>query len=125
MITNCANFPPIKWQLKEAFGFLSFQTALINLDVIGIRIVAEEKGFQDEVVIVFFRGKEKVGFAYEGEKLTTKQSFSVFSAVPEDWNEIQDYEKRFLGKTEVLYPAPENYVFINETEVQPLKKVKP
>lgn len=105
-------FPVSKKQLIESFGFLSFQTALINIDLVAIRII---KSY--EVVVIAFRGSKKVGFIYEGGTLTSQQVLRVFSDVPEDWNHLESWENSMGGKIELLYPAKGNYVFINDKEV--------
>jgi hypothetical protein len=87
------------------------------IDVIGIRIVKS-----GEYVIILYRGAWKVGFIYEGEKLTEKQILRVFSDVPNNANDLKNYRKEYDGKVEILTPKKDNYVFIGEYLVQ---KVKP
>lgn len=108
--------PNDKKELREKFGFLSFQTALINVDVVGIRIV---KSY--EVVIITYFGAWKTGFIYEGGNLTQAQAFKVYSDVPNNYNDLAQWEKSMEGKIEILVPQRDNYVFINDKEVKPVK----
>lgn len=109
-------FPLLKEQLKKDFGFLSIQLALLNVEIIGIRIKASF-----ETVIITFRGAWKTGFIYEGGKLSAEMVFRIFSDVPEDRNLLEDYRKKFGDKVEILEPPKHNYVFINENEVAEVK----
>ncbi|MCX8533068.1 hypothetical protein [Chryseobacterium luquanense] len=120
METKYASFPPFKKELKEHFGYLSFNVTLINLDVIGIRLLGK---FKDEVVVIIFRGAAKTGFMYEGSALTEEQVIKVYKDVPECFNDLTSYEEKFAGRLEVLAPQKDNYVFINEMEI--VRKIKP
>lgn len=110
-------FPLMKEQLIRHFGYLSFQTALINVDIIGIRVRASY-----EVVIITFRAALKTGYIYEGGNLSPEMVFRIFSDVPEDRNDLAEYEKKFADKVEILHPPKHNYVFISDREVAELKK---
>lgn len=114
MKTKYAAFPPFKKDLKENFGYLSFNVTLINLDIIGVRLLGK---FKDEVVVIIFRGANKMGFMYEGLALTEEQVITVYKDVPECYNDLDSYEGKFAGRLEVLAPQKDNYVFINEMEV--------
>lgn len=124
MITHFAEFPPCKTDLQKHYGYLSFQTALINVDIIGIRIV---KSY--EIVVITYRGANKTGFIYEGGSLTEEQVLRVYKDAPENRNNLEEWEKSMEGKIEILVPAKNNYVFINDREVarttpRPKTKVK-
>lgn len=109
--------PNDKKELREKFGFLSFQTIFINMDIVGIRIVRT-----GDIVCVLYRGAWKVGFIYEGGSLTPQQVQRVFADVPENYNELDQWETSMNGKVDVLLPMKGNYVFINDEEVKPIKK---
>lgn len=117
-MTN-AEFPLMKDQLMKDFGYLSFQLALVNVDIIGIRIL---KSY--ETVIITFRGAHKTGFIYEGGNLKPSQVLRVFQDVPEDRNQLPEYEKSLGDKVEILLPPKDNYVFINEREITNFKNFK-
>lgn len=116
MIKTTAEFPIPKKELKERFGFLSFQTIFINMDIVGIRIVRT-----GDIVCILYRGAWKVGFIYEGGSLTPQQVQKVFADVPENYNELDRWETAMNGKVDVLVPMKGNYVFINDEEVKPIK----
>lgn len=94
MMSTKTEFPLLKEQLMKDFGYISFQLALANVDIIGIRIV---KSY--EVVIITFYKNRKTGFIYEGGNLTNDQVFQVFQDVPEDRNQLAVYEKSMEFKT--------------------------
>ncbi|AZA93020.1 Uncharacterised protein [Chryseobacterium nakagawai] len=105
-------FPPSRSDLKDHFGYLSFNCTLINLDIVGIRLVNS-----GEVVVITYRGNRKTGFIYEGDKLNEAQVMRTYSDVPETWNDLQSYEKAYEGRIEILNPLKDNYVFISEQEI--------
>ena len=115
-MTNSELFPLHKEELMKDFGYISFQLILANVDVIGIRIL---KSFE-MVVITFFKNR-KTGFIYEGGNLTAEQVFRVYQDVPEDRNNLAEYEKNLGDKVEVLHPPKHNYVFVTDNTVQPIK----
>ena len=117
MQSKYANFPPLRSELKEKFGYLSFNCTLINLDLVGIRIL---KSY--ETVVILYRGAYKVGFIYEGDQLTKEHLDRVYSDVPVNWNHLAEYERKFEGLIEILGPPRDNYVFISDQEV--IKKTK-
>jgi hypothetical protein len=119
MFSKKSDFPPYKKQLKEVFGALSFHCSLINLDVIGIRLVENY-----EIIVLCYRGKKKVGYFYEGIKLTARAAFNAFNDAPEDYNDLEDYSKEYVGRIEVLAPPKDNYVFINDMEISGVDNVK-
>lgn len=106
-------YPLFRDQLKEKFGMLSFNCVLINLDIIGIRSLKS-----GETVIIIYRGKDKTGFMYEGNKLTPAQQKQFFDDAPEDINDLKKFENEMIGRIEILLPPKDNYVFINENEVK-------
>lgn len=112
MKTKFASFPPLKSDLKKHFGYLSFNCTLINLDIVGIKLLNS-----NEVVVITYRGNKKTGFIYEGEKLNSKQVCAVFNDVPDEWNLLEEYEREYDGRIEVLAPPKDNYVFISEKEI--------
>ena len=112
-------FPLLKEQLMKDFGYISFQLALANVDIIGIRIV---KSY--EIVIITYSKSQKTGFIYEEGNLTPEQVHIVYKDVPTDRNELEDFEKRMDGKVEVLHPPKRNYVFVNDREVKEIKPKK-
>lgn len=111
-----AELPLMKDQLMKDFGYLSFQLALVNVDIIGIRIKKSQ-----ETVIITFRAAHKTGFIYEGGDLSPEQVFRVFQDVPADRNNLPEYEKNLGEKVEILQPPKNNYVFINDLEIKSLK----
>lgn len=111
MRTKFAQWSPLKKDIKESHGYLSFNCSLINLDVVGIRII--DSG---EVIVVFYRGPNKLGYMYEGEKLNEVQAFNLFKLVPENYNDLEEFEK-MDGRVDILAPPRDNYVFINDREV--------
>ncbi len=108
-----SHFPPSRSDLKKHFGYLSFNCSLINLDVIGIKLIKS-----GEVVVITYRGNRKTGFIYEGEKLTEAQVLRTFSDVPETYNDLEKYEMEYEGRIEILAPPKDNYVFINDQEIK-------
>lgn len=109
--TNCF-VPPSKKALRDGFGFLSFNTAFINLDIVVVQFI--ESG---EYLVLLYRGARKVGYLYEGEKFTPKQVFSAYNDAPDNYNELDDYASAYENRIDVAVPIPEKYVFINEQEV--------
>lgn len=111
---------PTKKELMESFGYLSFQCAFLNLDLIGIRL---RKSY--EIVIITYRGAKKTGFMYEGGKLTKEDIDEVYGDVPEDYNELETtYERNFGHLVEILKPRKDMYVWINENEISKIVKTK-
>lgn len=115
-MTN-AEIPLLKDELRKAFGYLSYQLIFSNLDAIGIHI--KKSG---EVVVITYRGKEKVGFIYDSGNLPESKVINIYQDVPADKNELEAYEKSQDGKIEILVMPKNNYVFINENEVKQIKK---
>ncbi|WP_315055186.1 hypothetical protein [Chryseobacterium indoltheticum] len=111
MRTKSAQWSPLKSDIKASHGYLSFNCTLINLDVVGVRII--DSG---EVVIIFYRGPDKTGYMYEGERLNDIQVFNLFKIVPDNYNDLEAFEK-MDGRVEILAPPRDNYVFINDMEV--------
>ncbi|MBQ0152670.1 MAG: hypothetical protein KBS61_07230, partial [Chryseobacterium sp.] len=112
METKYAQFPPYKSDLLKHFGYLSFHVNLINTDLVGIQLIASR-----EIIIITYRGNKKTGFIYEGEKLNSKQVFTVFCDVPTSYNELENYELQYQNRIQILAPPRDNYVFINEMEI--------
>lgn len=112
-------FPLLKEQLMKDFGYISFQLALANVDIIGIRIL---KSY--EVVIITYSKSIKTGFIYEGGDLTPDQVYIVYKDVPDDRNHLEVYEETMADKVEVLQPPKRNYVFVNDREVKEIKPKK-
>ena len=115
-MTN-AEIPLLKDELRKAFGYLSYQLIFSNLDAIGIHI--KKSG---EVVVITYRGKEKVGFIYDSGNLPENKVINIYQDVPADKNELEAYEKSQDGKIEILVMPKNNYVFVNENEVKQIKK---
>ena len=115
-MTKTELFPLHKAEIMKDFGYISFQLILANVDVIGIRIL---KSF--EIVVITFLKNRKTGFIYEGGNLTGEQVFRVYQDVPEDRNNLAEYEKNLGDKVEVLHPPKHNYVFVTDNTVQPIK----
>ena len=118
-MTN-AEIPLLKDELMKAFGYLSFQLVLANLDVIGIHILAN-----GEMVTIAYRGKRKVGYFYECGNMADDKVYQIFQDVPEDKNNLEAYEQMYEGKIEIFQMPKNNYVFVNDREVVPTKKIKP
>ncbi|MHA7822493.1 hypothetical protein ACVVIH_06995 [Chryseobacterium arthrosphaerae] len=112
METKFAQWPPFRSDLRKAFGYLSFNCSLINMDIIGIRLIRS-----GEVVVIAYRGAHKVGYFYDGAKLTEKQVFTTFSDVPGNYNDLPEYESKYAGRIEILSPPKDNYVFVSEQEI--------
>lgn len=110
-------FPLHKEEIMKDFGYISFQLVLANVDIIGIRIL---KSY--EIVTITFCKNQKTGFIYEGGNLTEEQVFRVYQDVPEDRNNLAEYEKNLGDKVEVLHPPKHNYVFVTDNTVKPLTK---
>lgn len=104
--------PNLKRDLLAQFGYISFQLILANIDVIGIRI-----NKSDELVVILYRGCDKVGFIYEGGTLSDAAVLAVYKDAPEDNNKISQYENLHGSKISILLPPKENYVFATEREV--------
>ncbi len=115
-MTN-AEIPLLKDELRKAFGYLSYQLIFSNLDAIGIHI--KKSG---EVVVITYRGKEKVGFIYDSGNLPENKVINIYQDVPADKNELEAYEKSQDGKIEILVMPKNNYVFVNENEVKQIKR---
>lgn len=107
-----SNFPPSRTELKQHFGYLSFNCTLINLDIVGIRLMRS-----GEVVVITYRGNRKTGFIYEGDKLNNAQVLRIYTDVPDTWNDLKNYEKAYEDRIEILNPLKDNYVFISEQEI--------
>ena len=114
-MTN-AEIPLLKDELRKAFGYLSYQLIFSNLDAIGIHI--KKSG---EVVVITYRGSRKVGFIYDAGELPESKVLAIYNDVPVDKNDLESYEKNLDGKIEILVMPKNNYVFINENEVKPIK----
>lgn len=112
-----SELPLLKEQLMARFGCISFQLVLANMDVIGLRIKSTY-----EVVIITYRGADKVGFIYEGGDLCEGRVFNIFKDAPADKNDLEAYALRYADKIDVLQMPKNNYVFVNDKEVRRLKK---
>ncbi len=119
MITHNADFPPFRSELKKAFGYLSFQCALVNIDVIGIRL---KKTY--DIVVILFRGKRKIGWLDESSNLDQETVLKIYNDVPEDRNLLHEYEEKFGKWVEILLPEKNNYVFVSDDTVKPTKNQK-
>lgn len=109
-----AEIPLLKSDLLKNFGYLSYQLIFANLDAVGILIKSS-----GEVVVITYRGKEKVGFIYDAGNLPESKVINIYKDVPKDKNQLEAYEKSFDGKIEILEMPKNNYVFVNENEVKP------
>lgn len=109
-------FQPLKNQLKEKFGYLSFECGFINLDVIGVKLLAS-----NEVIAILYRGAWKCGWIYEGDKLSPDHVMQLYNDVPNSYNDLEVFEKQRESAIEILIPRKDNYVFINDKEVQKTK----
>lgn len=117
IIDTYADFPPFRSDLKKEYGYLSFQCALVNVDVVGIR---SKRHF--DIVIITFRGQHKTGFIYEGNRMTQEQVLEAFNDVPNDRNNLEEYIKNFGDRVDVLIPIKNNFVFVDDETVQPINK---
>lgn len=108
-------FPLHKAEIMKDFGYISFQLILANVDVIGIRMKASY-----EVVVITFVKNRKTGFIYEGGNRSNEKNFRLFEEVPDDRNELAEYEERMADKIEILYPPKHNYVFVTDNTVKPI-----
>lgn len=115
METTYSYFPSLKKELKDLFGYLSFNVSLINVDIIGIMITGQK--YKNEVVVITFRGATKTGFMYDGSLLSNEQALRIYQDVPDNYNDLEKYKEKFADKIEVLPPLKDNYVFINEMEI--------
>lgn len=116
MIAVKSDFPVSKKELKEMFGYLSFQTIFINMDIVGIRAVKT-----GEIVYILYRGAWKIGFIYEGNALSPNDVQWIYNDVPSNYNDLDQWEMERDGRVEILLPHGDNYVFINDKEVEPIK----
>ena len=101
--------PPFRSDLLKKFGHLSFQCGLINLDIIGVRLLSS-----NETIAILYRGAYKCGWIYEGQKFTNQQVLQLYDDVPNSYNNLEEFEKRQKEFIEILIPQKDNYVFINE-----------
>lgn len=108
--------PLLKEELTKRFGAISYQLVLANLDVVGLRII---KSY--EIILIAFRGGNKVGYFYEGETLPEEKIFQIFQDVPKSFNDLEHYEKTYEGKIEFLHMPRNNYYIVDESTVKPLK----
>ena len=111
-----SEIPLLKADLMKAFGYISYQLIFANLDAVGVR--SKSSG---EVVVITYRGNTKVGFIYDCGNLPEERVLEIYQDVPSDKNNLEAYEKMYEGKMEVLVMPKNNYVFVNEKEVKPIK----
>lgn len=112
-----AEIPLLKDELMKKFGYISYQLIFGNLDAIGIQILATH-----ETVVITYRGARKVGFIYDSGEMPMDKVIAIFKDAPDNYNDIEAYEDRLKGKVQVLQMPKNNYVFVNDREVKPIKK---
>lgn len=120
MKTKFSEIPPMRRDLMEKFGFLSFQCIFINMDVVGIRFFES-----NEIIAIQYRGGWKCGMIYEGEKFSNALLLEAYNDAPINYNDLEEYEKTHSEFIEILIPRKDNYVFITEKEVQKEEIKKP
>lgn len=112
-----SEIPLLKADLMKAFGYISYQLIFANLDAVGIWIKSS-----GEVVVITYRGKKKSGFIYDSGDLPEETVLEIYKDTPDDYNNLQAHEKAQDGKIEILVMPKNNYVFVNDKEVKPIKK---
>jgi hypothetical protein len=112
-----SEIPLLKADLMKAFGYISYQLIFANLDAVGIWIKSS-----GEVVVITYRGKKKSGFIYDSGDLPEETVLEIYKDTPDDYNNLQAHEKAQDGKIEILVMPKNNYVFVSEKEVKPIKK---
>lgn len=113
METFHTGIPPLRSELMKAFGSLSFQCIFINMDIVGVKFKQSS-----EIIAIQYRGRWKCGMIYEGKVFNNAQILEAYNDVPEDYNDLADYEIAHQEFIEILIPQKDNYVFITEREVQ-------
>lgn len=114
-----ASFPPYREDLRKAFGYVSFHCQLANLDLVGIRSKKT-----NEVIAIFYRGATKVGYLYEGGRLSEEVVFKVYQDVPKNYNDLDDWADTMGNKIEVMIQEQKHYVFLSDKEVIDYRKLK-
>ncbi|MEC5156630.1 hypothetical protein [Chryseobacterium sp. MP_3.2] len=114
-MTN-TEIPLLKEELMKQFGYISYQLVLANLDVVAVRLKSSY-----EIVVIAYRGGNKVGYFYEEGNLSAQRVFDIFQDMPKDKNDLEAYEKSLETKIELLQMPKNNYVFVNDIEVKPYK----
>lgn len=114
-----ATLPPYRDDIRKIFGHISFQCLLVNLDIVGIR-----SRKTNEIIIVIYRGSNKVGYLYESGNLAQQQIFAVYNDAPQNWNDLERWEESMKDKIELLQPPRDNYVFVSDREVVNMNKIK-
>lgn len=112
-----AEIPLLKADLMKSFGYISYQLIFANLDAVGVQIKAS-----GEVVVITYRGNRKVGFIYDCGDLPASKVLGIYQDVPDDYNHLEAYEQKHAGKIEILVMPKNNYVFVEENKVKPIKK---
>ena len=97
-------FPTNRAELKEQFGYLSFQCTFINTDVVVVRSRRTYK----YVLITYCCGR-KTGFICE---------------VPSNYNDLDQWETQNEERLELLVPNTHNYVFIDDKVIREVIKIK-
>ena len=93
---------------------VSFQFALCNVDVLKV-----ESRKNQESIIVLYIGATKVGYIYEGGKLSKQKQFEIFQTLaPENKNDLKEYIRLYQDKVNYYTVQPDNYVFIADNLVE-------
>ena len=110
-------FPTNRAELKEQFGYLSFQCTFINTDVVVVRSRRTYK----YVLVTYCCGK-KTGFICEDETLQWEKAFEIFKEVPSNYNDLDQWEEQNEERLELLVPNTHNYVFIDDKVIREVVK---
>ena len=113
------DFPRNRAELKELFGYLSFQCTFINTDVVVVRSRRTYK----YVLITYCCGR-KTGFICEDETLQWEKAFEIFKEVPSNYNDLERWERENSERIELFKPPKDDYVFIDDKLVRQVIKVR-
>ena len=100
-------FPTNRAELKEQFGYLSFQCTFIN-----------------KYVLITYCCGRKTGFICEDETLQWEKAFEIFKEVPSNYNDLDQWEDQNEERLELLVPNTHNYVFIDDKVIREVVKVR-
>jgi hypothetical protein len=93
---------------------VSFQFALCNVDVLKV-----ESRKNKESIIVLYIGATKVGYIYEGDKLSKQKQFEIFrDYAPDDKNDLRDFKIKFSERINYYSAQPDSYLMVSEKVVE-------
>lgn len=118
-LIKTSEIPPLKSELKKAFGFLSFECVFMNIDAVGVLIVKT-----GQMLVILYRGAMKIGYIYEMEGLSEEKQNKIYQDVPSDRNKLEAWAKDLKGKVQLYIPPKHNYVFVSDDVVTTNKILK-